>query len=243
MSICYSGAAAGIAAIDISTGEVSCTYVSGEDFLALVKNEIGAYAPSEIIFNRPAAEVADIAAFASERFGTLITDKMQRIFAYERAKALATSAFGDDVAYCFYVPTSWNIRMDDSIYSAHVEIKDEATGAYDRTSVSVIPHLPQNASGQMSVAEYFEWNRSEMEKIGGADGFEMISTTEGMNLGNRQATLYEYRFRVGGEWYHYRQYVVAYRSMIYCLTYTSTDAYYDAHLAELEAIVGAFQFR
>ena len=97
MSICYSGAAAGIAAIDISTGEVSSTYVSGEDFLALVRNEIGAYAPSEIIFNRPAAEVAELADFASERFGTLITDKMQRIFAYERAKALATSAFGDDV--------------------------------------------------------------------------------------------------------------------------------------------------
>ena len=153
------------------------------------------------------------------------------------------SAFGDDVAYCFYVPSSWNIRMDDSVYSAHVEIKDEATGGYDRTSVSVIPHLPQNASGQMSVAEYFEWNRSEMEKIGGADGFELISTTEGVSLGGRQATLYEYRFRVGGEWYHYRQYVAAYRSMIYSLTYTSTDAYYSAHLAELEAIVGAFQFR
>ena len=98
MSICYSGAAAGIAAIDISTGEVSSTYVSGEDFISLIKNEIGAYAPSEIILNRSAAEVGEIAAFASDRFGTLITDKMQRIFAYERAKALVNAAFGDDAA-------------------------------------------------------------------------------------------------------------------------------------------------
>ena len=98
MSICYSGAAAGIAAIDISTGEVSSTYVSGEDFISLIKNEIGAYSPSEIIFNRPAAEVGELAAFASDRFGTLITDKMQRIFAYERAKALVSAAFGEDSA-------------------------------------------------------------------------------------------------------------------------------------------------
>ena len=98
MSICYSGASAGISAIDVSTGEVSATYLSGSDLNLLIKNEIGAYQPAEIIFNRPAAEVEGIAAFASERFGTLITDKMQRIFAYERAKALVESSFGDDAA-------------------------------------------------------------------------------------------------------------------------------------------------
>ena len=98
MSICYSGASAGISAIDVSTGEVSATYLSGSDLNLLIKNEIGAYQPAEIIFNRPAAEVEGIAAFASERFGTLITDKMQRIFAYERAKALVISSFGDDAS-------------------------------------------------------------------------------------------------------------------------------------------------
>ena len=41
MSICYSGAAAGISAIDISTGEVSSTYLSGDDLNLLIKNEIG----------------------------------------------------------------------------------------------------------------------------------------------------------------------------------------------------------
>ncbi len=152
-------------------------------------------------------------------------------------------AFGDDVAYCFYVPNTWKIRMDDSIYSAHVEILDETTGTYDRTSVSVVPYLPQNQTGEMSVAAYFEENKRMMEQMGGAGGFELISTTEKMNLGGRQATVYEYRFRVGGETYHYRQYIVAYKSMIYSLTYTSTEAYFEAHLAELDSIVNAFAFR
>ena len=98
MSVCLSGAAAGVAAIDISTGEVSSTYLSGQDFALLLKNEIGAYQPSEIILNRTAEEAKEIADFAKERFSTLITDKMQRIFAYERAKTLATSAFGEDAS-------------------------------------------------------------------------------------------------------------------------------------------------
>nr|MBE6545184.1 DNA mismatch repair protein MutS [Oscillospiraceae bacterium] len=96
MSICLSGAAAGIATADISTGEVSATYVSGKDFIALIRNEIGAYAPAEIIINRPAKEIGDIVGFATERFSSLITDNMSRLFAYDRAKQLATRHFGED---------------------------------------------------------------------------------------------------------------------------------------------------
>ena len=96
MSICLSGAAAGIAVADISTGEVSATYVSGKDFLVLLRNEIGAYQPSEIIINRKSNEISEITDFAKERFSSLITDNLQRIFAYERAKELARHHFKDD---------------------------------------------------------------------------------------------------------------------------------------------------
>ena len=96
MSICFSGAAAGIATADISTGEVSATYVSGKDFIALIRNEIGAYAPAEIIINRPSKDIGDIVGFATERFSSLITDNMGRLFAYDRAKQLATRHFGED---------------------------------------------------------------------------------------------------------------------------------------------------
>ncbi len=142
-------------------------------------------------------------------------------------------AFGEDVAYCFYVPNHWQINWDQGIYAAYVE--------EDRTSVSVVPYYPDQA--EMRVSEYFEENRKMMENMGGEGGFELIATTEGESLGGRQATLYEYRFRVGGEFYHYRQYVAAYKSMIYSLTYTATEDAYATHLGELDAIVSAFAFR
>ena len=151
----------------------------------------------------------------------------------ENAPAGMKSAFGDDVAYCFHVPESWEIRLDETIYSAYVP--------EDRTSVSVVPYMPNTDS--MSVAEYFEMSRVMMEKMAGTGGYELISDTEKVSLGGREATVYEFRFRVGGVDYHYRQYIAAYKSMIYCLTYTATEDAYANHLGELDAIVQAFQFR
>ncbi len=96
MSICLSGDAAGIAIADVSTGEVSATYLTGKDYLSLLRNEIGAYQPSEIIINRKSSEISSIADFARERFSSLITDNLQRLFAYDKAKELARRHFKDD---------------------------------------------------------------------------------------------------------------------------------------------------
>ncbi len=96
MSICLTDSAAGIAVADISTGEVSATYLSGRDFLTLLRNEIGAYAPAEIILNRRAAEISSITDFAKERFSSLITDNRAPLFVYERAKELCRRHFKDD---------------------------------------------------------------------------------------------------------------------------------------------------
>ena len=93
MSVCLSGAAAGIAIADISTGEVSATYLSGKDFMSLLRNEIGAYQPSEIIINRKESEVSEVMGFARERFSSLITDNAQRLFAYDKARELARHHF------------------------------------------------------------------------------------------------------------------------------------------------------
>ena len=142
-------------------------------------------------------------------------------------------ASGEDVAYCFYVPKSWEIRYDESIYAAH--------DPTDMTSVSVTPYRPDAVT--MRVSEYFEMSRQMMENMAGTDGFTLISDSEKVNLGGREATVYEFRLRVGGVEYHYRQYIAAYKSMIYCLTYTATEDHFDAHLEELSAIVSAFQFR
>ena len=96
MSICLSSSAAGIAIADVSTGEVSATYLTGKDYLSLLRNEIGAYQPSEIIINCKAKEISEIADFARERFSSLITDNLQRIFAYDKAKELTRRHFKDE---------------------------------------------------------------------------------------------------------------------------------------------------
>ena len=62
-------------------------------------------------------------------------------------------------------------------------------------------------------------------------------------LGSREATVYEYTLTIDGVVYRYRQYIAAYRSMMYSLTYTATEANFDKHTAELADIVAAFAFR
>ena len=142
-------------------------------------------------------------------------------------------ASGEDVAYCLYIPNDWKIRYDQSIYAGYVEA--------DGTSVSVLPYM--HNSGSISVSQYFEMSQAQMKNVAGEDGYRLIATTEGATLGGRAATVYEFYFRVGGVDYHYRQIIAAYRGMIYCLTYTATEAAYGAHLGEFEAIVAAFTFR
>jgi hypothetical protein len=142
-------------------------------------------------------------------------------------------ASGEDVAYCLYIPNDWKIRYDQSIYAGYVEA--------DGTSVSVLPYM--HNVGSISVAQYFEMSQAEMKRIAGEEGYRLVAATEGVTLGGRAATDYEFYFRVGGVDYHYRQIIAAYRGMIYCVTYTATEEAYGAHLGEFEAIVAAFTFR
>ena len=67
MSVAFADKCAGIAIADISTGEVSATYVNGKDYLALIENEIGAYQPAELIANEPMKSYPTLEFFIKER--------------------------------------------------------------------------------------------------------------------------------------------------------------------------------
>ena len=144
------------------------------------------------------------------------------------------ACFGKDVAYRFYVPADWVIDPDSPIYAAYV-------GA-DRTSVSVVPYMP--TVERLSVAEYFTMTREQLEKVYG-EGAMVVDEekTHKENLGSREATVYEYTLTIDGVVYRYRQYIAAYRSMMYSLTYTATEENFDKHMTELADIVAAFAFR
>lgn len=144
------------------------------------------------------------------------------------------ACFGKDVAYRFYVPADWKIDPDSPIYAAYVE--------EDRTSVSVVPYMP--TTEHLSVAEYFTMTREQLEKTDGVSAMVVDEDkTHKESLGSREATVYEYTLTIDGVTYRYRQYIAAYRSMMYSLTYTATEENFDKHTAELANIVAAFAFR
>ena len=142
-------------------------------------------------------------------------------------------ASNNDVAYRFYAPNGWIADQNNSIFAAYVES--------DRSSVSVVPYMPEGES--MTVAEFWDLTVAELTKTDKSFDQNAVTVTE-TTLGGRGAMVYEYTYTLGGNTYHYKQAIAAYRSMIYTVTYTaaSKDAY-NAHLAEVDAILNAFEFR
>lgn len=140
-------------------------------------------------------------------------------------------ASGKDVKYLFYVPTDWVIDRNQTVYAAY----DPA----DRSSVSVVPYLP--AEAEMRVSEYFALCEERMINTAGED-YQLIASGEKLDLGGREATVYEYTYRVGETVYRYKQVIAAYGSMIYSVTYTARPECFDAHLDEVNAILEAFAF-
>ncbi len=96
MALCITDKCTGVAAADISTGEVFSTYVTGDDMAVQVKNEIGSFMPSEVIINLSEKDCTSLCSFMRDRFSTLITDNMSRIFDYDSARALTGRIFGDE---------------------------------------------------------------------------------------------------------------------------------------------------
>ena len=143
-------------------------------------------------------------------------------------------ASGDDVAYRFFVPKDWMIDREQQISAAYVKS--------DRSSVSVVPYHPEIDG--MSVDQFFSLCREQMLITAGEGGYEQLADPTTMQLGGREATVYTYRYSVGGRDFYYKQAVAAYKSMIYSVTYTAAnEASFAAHMGEVDAILAAFQFR
>ncbi len=95
-SVCFGKAGAALSFVDVSTGEVFCTHIEGDDLTARIETELAIYQPSEAIFNRPAEECSSIVAFLKDRFGTYVTDGVKRLFDYTRSLESVRRIYGDD---------------------------------------------------------------------------------------------------------------------------------------------------
>ena len=142
-------------------------------------------------------------------------------------------ASNNDVAYRFYAPNGWSTDQNNSIVSVWFEA--------DRSSVSVVPYLPETET--MTVDEFWALTVSQLKETDPTFDEAAVTVTE-RKLGERGAKVYEYTYTVGGSTYCYKQAVAAYKSMLYSVTYTAaTQEIYQAHLAEVDAMLNAFTFR
>ena len=99
LSVLYmeEGAAqAGLCFCDCSTGDIHLTCLRGEDVPLRVANELGRYAPSEILLNQQAAGQPAVAQFVTDRLGLSpdVTDDSQ--FDYDDSQRRILAHFGKD---------------------------------------------------------------------------------------------------------------------------------------------------
>ncbi len=95
-SVCAGVSGVALSFVDVSTGEVFSTFISGEDVKVRVENELALYQPSEAIFNRAAAENSELVQFMVTKFGTLVNDGVKRLFDFDRSRETVRAVYGDD---------------------------------------------------------------------------------------------------------------------------------------------------
>jgi hypothetical protein len=140
-------------------------------------------------------------------------------------------ASNDDVAYRFYVPSTWTLDVSLPTSSAYVSESD-------RSNVNVTVYMPE--ATQMTAEEY--WSQCEQQLSSVLDDYTLLSTTPA-TLDTRPANTYVYTATIGGNLYRFAQTVASYRGMVYTLTYTAAEDVFDSHLDELGKMIAAFEFR
>ena len=87
----------GISFADVSTAQVYATSFGGDEMLTHIRNEIGTYSPSEVIFNVSLSKTPELASFMSERTEALVSDNQPFRFEYADALESIEKQFGKDV--------------------------------------------------------------------------------------------------------------------------------------------------
>ena len=91
-SVCAFGGKLGLCFVDISTGEVSLTEFD-ENIEKRAVNEMGRYSPSEVILNREAASLKELAAVISKKLEASV-ELLDEEFEYSNAETVCKEHFG-----------------------------------------------------------------------------------------------------------------------------------------------------
>ncbi len=85
----------GVAFADISTAQIYATSFCGDNIEARLKNELGTYAPSEVVTNLSAKRLGEVAEFIKSRVGSMLTDNRPTQFEYAASLDAVRTQFGD----------------------------------------------------------------------------------------------------------------------------------------------------
>ena len=85
-SVVYGPKCVGLAFADISTGEISVTFIEGGDLNARVRNEASIFRPSEVIINEKGERAEELASSLRDKFSTVVSDVPSAFFDYDRSK-------------------------------------------------------------------------------------------------------------------------------------------------------------
>lgn len=77
--------AAGVCFADVSTGQVFATAFSGATYFPELLNELGTYAPREVLLNVPASAAEELSKFITGRLGAMLEDNRAGYFEAARA--------------------------------------------------------------------------------------------------------------------------------------------------------------
>lgn len=144
-------------------------------------------------------------------------------------------ASSDDVAYRFYVPDTW--VLDTALPTSSAYVSED-----DRTNVNVTVLMPAADANYKSVDDYWAVSLEQLKQSMTIVG-EVKSSAVVID-GHDNSKIYEYTAEVNGRTYRFAQAITSHRgTMIYTITYTATEENFDAHYADFERILDAFEFR
>ena len=96
-SIYLNESACGLSFADVSTAQVYATFFCGDAVEEKLKNELGTYAPSEVVMNVSASKAQAVSDFICSTLGAMLNDNRPTQFQYDESRARVSRQFYDTV--------------------------------------------------------------------------------------------------------------------------------------------------
>ncbi len=95
-ALCYGAMGVALAAADVSTGEVSATFLQGTVPPSVLESELAVYAPAELILFDAAGQSGALLRSLKDKYNTFITDNETALFDYGRAKGAVQRVYKEE---------------------------------------------------------------------------------------------------------------------------------------------------